>query len=250
MKRWTDKELLLLTTKYSEIGPKELSSILNRTVKSISAKAIQVGLSRGVEAGNRNRRNKWEFTNWSYDLGYIVGVYLGDGNIYTTSRNSSYFRLSVIDKDFCMAVSTKIIKTTGHKATLHFNKTKNQWILTFSNRDFVAWLRKTFGGPKKKRIPILPDIEANKGMVEGLFDSEGTVSKYNFRIRMQDEMKSLKWILFNQLKIKTGPLNKGGHKTKQNDLHSINISNREYTRVGLGTYIKRKAKNNIIYKGG
>jgi hypothetical protein len=249
MKRWTEEELSLLADKYSKLGPKKLSKIIDRTMKSISAKAIQIGLSRGIAAGNHNRRNKWKFDDWSYDLGYIVGVYLGDGNIYTTSRNSSYFRLSVIDKDFCEATALKIEKITGYKTTLHFNEAKSQWTLTFSNRDFVEWLRENFGGPKHKRIPILPDSSANKGMIEGLFDSEGTVNRYCFLIRMQDHMKSLEWILFTQLGIKKGPLNKGRYKLNYHSLYNITVSSHEYTRVGLGTYVRRKAKNGIVYKG-
>jgi len=248
-RKWTSEEEQILIESYSMIGPKVLAEQLNRNLKSVSKKAIKLGLSRGIAQGNSSRKNTWKFTNWSYDLGYIVGVYLGDGNIYTTKRNSSYFRLSVIDKDFCEAVQTKLKKLTGYSSSLKFNKERKQWTLTFCNRDFVEWIRINFGGANNKRQKVLPLKEANKGMIEGIFDSEGTVIRYSFIIRMQDNMASLQWILFKQLGVTRGPSNKSGRKLNYSNLYSVTVSNREYTRVGLGTYIKHKAKNGIIYKG-
>ena len=251
-REWTKEEEKILFESYAIVGPKKLGESLNRTMTSVVSRASKLGLRRGVAASNHDRRNIWKFTEWSYDLGYIVGVYLGDGNIHI-NQHCGYFRLGVIDKDFCEATISKLKKITGYNSSLKQYPPKPpgkypQWLLTFSNRDFVRWLEKNFGGPKKKRISVLPTLEANKGMVEGLFDSEGTVLQYSSTIRMQDPMSPLKWILFEQLGIVRGFHNKGGHKLKYHNLYSLSVSNKEYTRVGLGTYIKRKAKHGIVYK--
>lgn len=247
-RKWSKEEIKILLDQYESNGPKSLESLLNRSMKSISKKAISLGLKRGIAAGNISRKNNWVFTEWSYDLGYIVGTYLGDGNIWTQENQVSYFRLTVIDKDFCEAIQSKIKTITGHSSSLKWIESRDIWCLTFANKDFVDWLRNNFGGAKEKRIQLLPCKEANKGMIEGLFDSEGTVSKYTFCCRMSGNLKPIQYIIYKELGIEKGPLNKGGHMLSHNDLFSISISNKEYTKAELGTYIKRKAKNGIRYK--
>lgn len=111
-------------------------------------------------------------------------------------------------------------------------------------------MRDEFGGPNEKRIRLLPNLETNKGMLEGLFDSEGTVTKYVFRLRMSGNLQPIQ-IVCKQLGIQHGPLHKGvcdEDWQSTPNFHGYSISNKEYTRVGLGTYIKRKAINGITYK--
>lgn len=245
---WTDKRIEILIQDYSIVGPKLLAKRFNTSRQTIWRKAKTFGLRRDTLISNKERRNKWKFKEWSYDLGYIVGVYLGDGNIYTTKRSSRYFRLSVIDKDFCIAIQQKIESITGYKSTLKFYPKRSQWCLTFSNADFVRWLEKNFGPAKHKKIKILPSKDANKGMIEGIFDSEGTVIDYSIVTRMQGNINPLLWIAFSQLGIQKPKQNKSGKKLKYKNLSSITISIKEYSRVGLGTYIKRKAKHGLVYK--
>lgn len=247
-KQWSKEEVQVLLDSYESQGPKLLSRVLNRTMSSVSKKARSLGLKRSVAVSNMSRKNSWEFKEWSYDLGYVVGAYLGDGNIWTKDKQVSYFRLNVIDKDFCEAVRLKLKRITGYESSIKWYDSKKIWCLTFSNKDFVSWLRDNFGGAKEKRIVLLPNKESNKGMIEGLFDSEGTVTKYCFCCRMSGNLRPLQYILYQQLEIKKGPLNRGGHQLKYNNLFNLTVSNKEYTKVGLGTYIKRKAKNGILYK--
>lgn len=65
---------------------------------------------------------------------------------------------------------------------------------------------------------------------------------------MSGDIKPLQFIIYEQLKINKGTLNKGGHYLKYNNLFSLTISNKEYTKAGLGTYIKRKSKFGIVLK--
>jgi hypothetical protein len=207
----------------------------------------------GVAASNRERRNKWEFKNWSYDLGYLVGVYLGDGNVYLVENQTGYFRLSSIDKDFCSAVQKKILSLTGYNSSIHWYESRRQWVLSFCNSDFARWLVKTFGRAKKKRIKTLPSLEANKGLIEGIFDSESTVIKYTTIVRMKGNLDPIRKVLKEQFKIRIGDKNismksRACSIINGDRLDRISISCKEYTRMGLGSYIKRKAINGILYK--
>lgn len=248
-KEWTKEEVDLLVSRYSSDGPVVLGRQLDRTMQSVCKKARKLGLSRGVSAGNNARKNSWEFSGWSYDLGYIVGVYLGDGNIYKgrTSRDAVYFRHASIDKEFCEATKDKIEQITGYSGSIKWVEQKKQYVFTFANRDFVEWLGQNFGWANNKRIQVLPSLEANKGMLEGLTDSEGTISKYTTIIRMKDNLYPIETIC-NMLGIAKGRMSKGNHLQKSTGLFMYSISNKEYTQVGLRTYIKRKAKNGILLK--
>lgn len=247
---YSDNELSFIQENYMSKGPKWISEQLNLCIKSVSKKARRMGLYRGIAAGNIARKNIWSFQEWSYDLGYLVGVYLGDGNIWQKNHVTSYYRLSVIDKDFCEAVQKKILKVTNYKSYISFQTSRQQWVLNFSNKDFCDWMITNFGPAKAKRISSLPTLEANKGMTEGLFDSEGTVDRYIFQIRMHGDLSYLP-LFCKQLGIQHGPLHKGIRDESWQDeqFHGYSISNKEYAKVGLGTYIKRKAINGIPYKG-
>ena len=194
-----------------------------------------------------------EVLEWSYDLGFIAGVYLGDGNISFGGRPGGSFNLSSIDKDFVEATRQKIKKVTNYSCNLRWNKIKKQWMLSFCNRDFVEWLAINFGIAGKKKIKVLPTIEANKGLLEGIMDSEGTSNRYSMKIRMYSNLASIVSIC-NLLGIRRGPQHKGisnenwfSDKSSKN-MEGYSISIKEWTKVGLGTYIKRKAKHGINYK--
>lgn len=247
--KYSKQELELIIQNYSNKGPTWLSSQLGISMKTISKKARRMGLYRGQAKANKDRANSWQFTEWSYDLGYIIGVYLGDGNIYQVPNQTSYFRLSVVDKDFCEATNYKIKKVTGFEGNINFESSKQQWVLNFCNKDFCNWLIDNFGPAKYKQIKMLPTLEANKGMIEGLFDSEGTIDKTIFNLRISGDLSFLP-IVCQQLNIIHGPLHKGIRKEKwqSDNFFGYSISIKEYTKAGLGTYIKRKAINGLVYK--
>ena len=247
--KYTPEELDLIYQNYSSEGPKWLGERLGLSLKTVSKKARRMGLYRGQVAANQKRKHSWQFKEWSYDLGYIVGVYLGDGNVWQVENSTSYFRLSVIDKDFCEATQDKIYKEIGVLGSIRPRK-NNQYCLTICNVDFCSWLVKNFGPAKHKRIRLLPILEANKGMIEGLIDSEGSISKSSISLRMDGNLAIVQEIC-NQLHIQPGR----GHKGVRQELwqsptfQGYSISIKEYTKAGLGTYIKRKAINGLCYKG-
>lgn len=252
---YTVEEEQMLIRDYATLGPTILACRLNRDSKAISLKARKMGLSRGITAGAQLRKRPWHFEEWSYELGYVVGVYLGDGNIYVKPEGGGYFRLSVVDRDFCEAVQKKLLVLTGIAGSIKPIPSKvptwsDKWVYTLCNKDFVAWLRDSFGGANEKRLVNLPSLEANKGMLEGLADSEGTVSRYSIDIRMKGDLSVLADIC-DSLGIKRGHRHVGVRDEQwygDPSFRGYTISIAEFTRVGLGLHITRKAINGIQYK--
>jgi hypothetical protein len=259
-KEFDQEEIDFIAKNYMDMGPWKIADILGRTRSSITHKAYRLGLIRGVDKSNHERRNAWGFDgSWTYDLGYVIGTYLGDGNIYIpedTHAGGGYIRLSCIDKEFCEAFGSKITAITGLSGVIDKEKEaegnrQEQWRYRLCNKDIAQWFVDEFGGPKEKRIRLLPNIEANKGMIEGLFDSEGTIAGYQFTIRMAGNLEPVKEI-FNMLGVKHNKRHKGVREEKWSPTEGMagySISIKEYIRLGFGTYIKRKAKNGIPYKG-
>lgn len=258
---FNEEMILFLKENYFILGPKQIGEIFNFPIKIVCKKARKLNLERGITKGAELRKNKWEFKEYSYELGYLIGVYLGDGNCYIddkTKNKSGYFRLGVIDEDFADTVKFFLEKITGYKVskTLQISKKKNiqnKYIITFCNRDFVRFLIKEFGPANKKIFKFLPTEEGNKGLVEGLFDSEGTVNGKRWIIRMYMDIENIKNIsFFKNIKRNKNYINKPNLNklSKQNiPFYSFSVPIKYWNNIGLGTYIKRKAiKGNINFK--
>lgn len=257
-KPWTQEELTYLINHYAVMGPKSIGLVLERPMKQVSKKAMKMGLWRGAKAARQLTRNKWQFENWSYELGYILGVYLGDGNVWIT-KSGGYFRLNVIDEDFALATKHALEKVSGYSATIHkyparTERNQEQFCVRLCNMDFIEWLVGCCGKAKQKRIPVLTDLDAIKGLLEGFSDSEGTMTDTSIMIRAYMDLEPLSTMMW-QLDInrlyKWG-VRDGRVKVNQSHLYSenlgehmrgISVSTREWSRAGLGTYIARKAKN-------
>lgn len=260
--RLTSSQLSFLKNNYSKLGPKAIAIRFAERPAYISKVARKLGLYRGIAAGNTSRKNIWIFNDkWTYDIGYLIGVYLGDGTVYVKDNRAQYFRLTVIDKDWTQSVQSKIKDLTGMDTSIVKRKkrkatTKPQYCMTFANKDFASWLIGEFGCANNKIIRVLPTKEANKGMLEGLMDSEGTHCKgYTLSLRMCSDLEPIQSIC-DDLGIIRGPQHRGiriqnWHKKsskQQVPMYAYSISIKEWTRVGLGTYIKRKAKHGVLYK--
>jgi hypothetical protein len=244
----SQEQKAFLIENYSQLGPKKIGELFNCPMKYISKIALSLGAHRGVAAGNIARKRPWDFTGWSYDLGYICGVYLGDGNCFRSHGHGDYFRLSVIDYDFCLNTLIKFKTLTGKEGSIKQHKDK--WTFTFCNTDFVDWLVATFGLAKNKTILYLPSLTVNMGMLEGFIDSEGTITKCSIKLCMNGDLKPVESIC-QELLIKRRATH--GGITNENwegpNFKGYAIATKEYVRVGLGTYIKRKALYGIPYKG-
>jgi hypothetical protein len=249
---YTVEEVAYILENFERDGPKKVGERLGRSMKVISRKARRLGLFRGASKSSSERKNHWTFDEWDYHLGYLVGVYLGDGNVW----NKANFRLFTIDEDFARTTASKVKRLTGYEASVKYYDSRAQWVMSFCNVDFARWMVGSFGPANGKIIKVLPSIEANKGMLEGLFDSEGTAQQYSLSIRMYGDLTPIDTIC-TALSIKHGGRFKGisqqrwcnrkrGEETEYLSGYTISIS--EWNRAGLGTYISRKSKNGIRLK--
>lgn len=121
---------------------------------------------------------------------YILGVYLGDGNVSRHLAKNwdgvlerfSQFRLNTIDLDFAEAVRTALIDLTGRKITIHTyavsKSSKPNNALSCGDEELCNKLVIDTEG--KSYIPSYVfdwSKEEKLAFVAGLMDSEGFISK-------------------------------------------------------------------------
>ena len=116
-------------------------------------------------------------------LGYLLGVYLGDGHI----RADGLFSMSSIDEDFIAAVKTAgrdigvEIRSVGPNQDKRYPKSK-PYYNAYGVGDRSAWLEMLAQTQCKQVIPSwVTDgcAEVKKSFIAGLMDSEGFVAKRN-----------------------------------------------------------------------
>jgi hypothetical protein len=121
----------------------------------------------------------------SEDLFYILGVLHGDGSVYKTKYKGNWnfhrYSLSVNDKDFAEAFN-RSCWNIGLRPNFHKHKSKNckqgfQWRVEGDSKIFVDW----FNG---LNYDYFNDMEEpfKISFLRGIFDSEGSVNKYNVNI--------------------------------------------------------------------
>jgi hypothetical protein len=111
---------------------------------------------------------------------YVLGVYLGDGNV----MNGDYFRLNTIDRDFAETVIQALDAISERPATITYTEKpakdrpcSPQWTVFCGNRA-LAW-QLVEDTDNKQAIPeyvFAWDRERRKQFVIGLMDSEGFVA--------------------------------------------------------------------------
>jgi hypothetical protein len=139
-----------------------------------------------------NVKNKLDLSIMSYDLGYVIGVYLGDGWIHTRKDDrSKQIGLSVIDKDFAekFRCSVRAIGGSDREVTWRerdteiggkkYHRKMFEYVLGFT--ELCNWLLNTF--KKKEHIPSwicasTTPMKFKHGVLEGALDSEGWFSTY------------------------------------------------------------------------
>ena len=196
MARYTTNEEAFIHENYDKLGPKSIGRLLGRTMKSVSKKASRMGLVDGYERvsiSNRSRRNAWEFSDWSLELAYVCGVYLGDGNAYLL-ENSGYFALGSIDRDFCVEVNKCLHKITGYTGSIAYREPRypnrnGMYTLRLCNRDFTYWLTSKYGSAGNKAVQLTGKTELDLEILSGLWDSDGTSCKYTMNIRTHLDLR-------------------------------------------------------------
>jgi hypothetical protein len=115
------------------------------------------------------------------NFGYILGVYLGDGNL---ARTQPVFRLNTIDKDFAESAVKALDALTGSKGKVSCNSVRkngkryrDNYCLWYPIPELYPVLFKDT--KDKQRIPPYVfkwPIDVKRAFISGLMDSEGFVA--------------------------------------------------------------------------
>lgn len=164
--------------------------------------------------GNKNYEKESE------ELGYIIGVYLGDGYI---DKAQSHFELLCKSYGFIESFKKAII--TQFNIPYYENRKKSYYIIGFSNK-YLCRLIKSYTYKKLKEN----SLDFDRGFIRGFYDSEGSVGKYNRVIKINvcntNELllKTLKTKLL-KFNIKSGNMqvNMNREKSHYKPIYSFNI---------------------------
>lgn len=150
------------------------------------------------------------FLDSSYDLGYILGTYLGDGNsrltIYQNSeRGACHWSFGFNEKDIADKLQNAILNILDYncKITLKDNKVLS---VNCYNKTFSRFLM-DFNKKTEKHLPskyYCKNIEYIQGLFDGLIDSDGSVTinktstrNYNFTNTSTKLMELYYWCCMN-----------------------------------------------------
>lgn len=186
------------------------------------------------------------------ELGYVVGVMLGDGNAGAVGDHNYKLRLRVTDKDFAEAFAEAIGSVLSKPSPrVKFHAKTHAWHVEVSSLLLYQFLTQ----PLKQLRPTIGHCDdCSGGFLRGFFDSEGNVSEGSITATNTDkaliqEVLSQLWRLGIQT---TGPHLKyrGGHSVvikgktcrANHDCFGIRIRNLSRRRFldKVGFRIKRK----------
>ena len=118
-----------------------------------------------------------------FELGYILGVYFGDGSIVVVPKKKSYFQLNTIDKEFAEYVQKCFSLFVG-PVTAEIGESQDArkgrrllYRITICATAFCDYIRHLCGN--KETIPsmVFTNRDVKLGFIAGFFDSEGWVSE-------------------------------------------------------------------------
>jgi IMP dehydrogenase/GMP reductase len=120
--------------------------------------------------------------NPSYDLGYIFGTFLGDGNSHTptwkgSKRGSVHWSFGKSEQKIVNKLVAALKSCIQTKSSIKINKAQNMIKVDFYYKPLADFLS-SFGKATKKHLPehLLIDNENYlKGIYDGLIDSDGHV---------------------------------------------------------------------------
>jgi len=135
----------------------------------------------GVSSPYNSRRRipSLEMLQPSEDLGYVIGVVLGDG--YTYGGDAGYYiALKAKDKEFVEKFAIYLAKVLGRKPIrVRYDKSSGRYVAIAESKTLYELLKKPVDLKRiKKYVEHCPKCTA--AFLRGLFDSEGHVSKNGY----------------------------------------------------------------------
>lgn len=186
-KLWGVNEIAYLTQNYTSKSIREIANELQRGVKSVRWKYDELNLS----------KNKCKYTipeekrKLTPELGYLIGVLLGDG--FVTYRKSKVtggttylIGLGTIDKEFAEKFADTLRSWSGMKVSIFIRPNRpdrtfpNGFTSKCKTQYHVYAVSKSYGEFFKKLLAEIDILKTpdnfKKQVIQGLFDSEGCVT--------------------------------------------------------------------------
>lgn len=136
----------------------------------------------GSRKGNSNIFNR--FLHSDYNLGYVFGLFLGDGHakLEINSANNTecgrvVWYLGKNETQIVEKLKHSLKALLGESASFTLTEKRNMLVVTCYNK-LLAKLLYSFGKKEKKHLPndyFCSNLEYLKGVFDGLFDSDGNL---------------------------------------------------------------------------
>lgn len=162
-----------------------LNKMVNKSYNCFIIKKLENDWGQSKGGINSTKKVKLLINNKSKELAEIMGIILGDGNIWI---RRPYYYLSIVgnekkDEDYLLNyVMPLVLKVTGKKMNIKRHKTNNELFIYLGSKDLVYSLIK-YGlksGDKIKNNVGIPNWiyekkEYVRACIRGLFDTDGCV---------------------------------------------------------------------------
>jgi hypothetical protein len=114
---------------------------------------------------------------------YLLGVYMGDGSIFSTPDGTRKFGMTSIDLDFCNAVKAAMLALGGTAGIngpyrdARFSKSRPYYMLYGFKTDILNMIEADTD--RKQKLPDTTNAtdEEKKALIQGVLDSEGYISE-------------------------------------------------------------------------
>lgn len=114
----------------------------------------------------------------TYNLGYILGTFLGDGNVsFSNKSGSCHWTFGLNEEKIAKKLELAINHTFNKKCTINYNHNTIRIYCCYTR---LAEILKTFGKKNNKHLPskyMSYNTEYLNGIYDGLIDSDGYYSK-------------------------------------------------------------------------
>lgn len=128
-------------------------------------------------------------------LGYLIGLYLGDGTLPIPSDTGYPGGMTICchhsNADYVQSIMQEYLGTNKTIRGVTRNDSPNYVILSFSNVGLMRFISEHFGRTKTKRVSELCyqfPLDFNLGIIDGLIDSDGSVGTDNAHFGVNSEL--------------------------------------------------------------